>query len=99
MQEATRGRPDAGLAPVPALIGSWRWWRAIKTGKLETVVVEGTITKVLWTGMGDYPEFSMVDANGETKRRRRATDQPATGTRRLIESAGAVPSSASTNWI
>lgn len=66
MQEATRSRPDAGLAPVPALIGSWRWWRAIKTGKLETVAVEGTITKAMWTGMGDYPEFSMVDANGET---------------------------------
>lgn len=66
MQEATRKRPDVGLAPIPALVGSWRWWRAITSGRYPSTVLDGTIAKVYWGSMGDWPMFTLRTAEGQT---------------------------------
>ncbi|QKE82887.1 hypothetical protein [Arthrobacter sp. NEB 688] len=66
MQKATRKRPDVGLAPVPALVGSWRWWRAIDSGRYPSTILDGTITRVFWGSMGDWPMFTLRTLEGET---------------------------------
>jgi hypothetical protein len=66
MQEATKKRPHAGLAPDPALVGSWRWWRAIDSGRYPSTIVEGRIAKVYWASMGDWPMFTVVSSDGPT---------------------------------
>jgi len=66
MQEATKKRPDAGLAPDPALVGSWRWWRAIDSGRFPSTTVEGRIVRVFWASMGDWPMFTLESADGTT---------------------------------
>jgi len=65
MQEATRSRPDAGLAPDPALVSSWRWWRAIKSGRYPSTILEGRIVRVFWASMGDWPMFTLESADSE----------------------------------
>ena len=64
MQEVSRRRSDQGLSKKPHLVGSRSWWRAIERGRIPTNVVEGTISDVLWTGMGDYPEFEVTTSEG-----------------------------------
>lgn len=66
MQEATKARPDVGLAPVPALVGSWRWWRAINSGRFPSTTLEGTVANVYWGSMGDWPMFTLRTTAGET---------------------------------
>jgi hypothetical protein len=66
MQEATKTRPDVGLAPVPALVGSWRWWRAINSGRFPSTTLEGTVDSVYWASMGDWPMFTLRTTAGET---------------------------------
>jgi hypothetical protein len=66
MQEATKGRPDVGLAPVPTLVSSWRWWRAINSGRLPSTTLEGTVARVYWGSMGDWPTFTLRTTVGET---------------------------------
>lgn len=66
MQEATRTRPDVGLAPIPALVGSWRWWRAINSGRYPSTILEGTIAKVYWGSMRDWPMFTLRTVDGDT---------------------------------
>lgn len=60
MQEVSRRRTNQGLSTKPHLVGSPAWWRAIERGRIATNTVEGTISDVLWTGMGDYPEFEVT---------------------------------------
>jgi len=62
MQEISLGPSDLGLAPAP-LICSDKWWKEIESGERPTHVVEGTISKVYWGSMGDWPEFKLA---GET---------------------------------
>jgi hypothetical protein len=64
MQEASRDRPDLGLSPQPALVGTPAWWRAIEDGTLRRVVVSGSISSVYWSGMGDMPEFEVIASDG-----------------------------------
>jgi hypothetical protein len=66
MQEATKTRPDVGLAPVPALVGTWRWWRTINSGRLPSTTLEGTVARVYWGSMGDWPMFTLRTTAGET---------------------------------
>jgi hypothetical protein len=58
-------RLEMGLAPKPYLVGSRRFWRAIASGRLPTVVVEGEITRVYWGSMGDWPEFEIAADEGQ----------------------------------
>lgn len=66
LQEATSNRPDAGLAPIPALVGSSQWWDEIDSGRYPSTIVGGTIVKVYWGSMGDWPMFTLRTAEGET---------------------------------
>jgi hypothetical protein len=66
MQEATKNRPDVGLAPIPALVGSRRWWRAVNSGRYPSATLEGSISKVYWGSMGDWPMFTLRAKDGET---------------------------------
>ena len=58
------GRPDAGLAPRPLLIGSRKFWRHIGSSRLPLRVIEGRITRVFWSGMGDHPSFEVTATDG-----------------------------------
>jgi hypothetical protein len=64
MQDATLGPTDFGVSAKPALVGTHEWWRAIEDGRLPRHVLEGSICKVYWGSMGDWPEFELVVADG-----------------------------------
>ena len=64
MQEASLRRPDLGLSPSPALIGSKEWWAIVADGRLSKTELEGKISKVYWASMGDYPEFELTTEDG-----------------------------------
>lgn len=57
MQKAMLGPTDFGVSPRPALAGTSDWWRAIEQGQLPIHVLEGTISRVFWGSMGDWPKF------------------------------------------
>jgi hypothetical protein len=65
MQQASRERPDLGLSLKPALIASPDWWNALRDGALRERTVEGTISRVYWGSMGDWPEFEITTADGD----------------------------------
>lgn len=64
MQAATTGPTDYGVSPEPALVGTPEWWKAIDQGRLPRRVTEGTMSRVYWGSMGDWPEFEMTSADG-----------------------------------
>lgn len=65
MQSASKeGR---GIKDQPALVGSLDFWEAIQSGKIPLHSEEGVITKVFWSGHGDFAEFSMKSASGLEK--------------------------------
>lgn len=66
MQQATLGPTDFGVSPQPALVGTPEWWRAIGEGRLPMRDLEGTISRVLWGSMGDWPEFELCTSDGAT---------------------------------
>jgi hypothetical protein len=66
IQHASLHRPGFGLKPEPALFGSRKWWRAVGTKRLPVVTVTGTITRVYWASKGDWPEYTVVSADGVT---------------------------------
>jgi len=74
MQQATLGRTHFGVSAKPALVGTPEWWRAIEEGRLPRHELEGTISKVYWGSMGDWPEFEMVTAEGAQSRWTRVGD-------------------------
>ena len=41
------------------------WWNAIDRGEIQQNIIEGTITKTFMSGHNDYPEFSMMNDNGD----------------------------------
>ncbi len=67
-------RPDMGLAPKPYLIGSRKFWRQLGSDRLPLGVITGTITKVYWASMGDYPMFELTEGGGTTHDFTRAGD-------------------------
>jgi hypothetical protein len=65
IQKATLETADYGLVPEPALLGSSDWWEAIADGRLPLQTAQGTITRVFWGSMGDWPEFQLTTSNGD----------------------------------
>jgi hypothetical protein len=55
---------DDGLEPQP-LVASDDWWKQIAAGAMPAVRLDGTITRVYWASMADWPEFEIRDAGGE----------------------------------
>lgn len=74
MQDATLGPTDFGVSAKPALVGTREWWRAIEEGQLPRHVLEGSVCKVYWGSMGDWPEFELVAADGTQSRWTREGD-------------------------
>ena len=64
MQKASLGATDFGLSPLPALIGTSEWWHATEDGSLVRKVVSGTISRVYWGSMGDWPECEVTGNDG-----------------------------------
>jgi len=54
-----------GLRPVPHPVGSTAWWDLVKDGSKLVVKNEGTISKIWWGSMADWPEFAMRPAHGQ----------------------------------
>jgi hypothetical protein len=55
--------PTIGLAPDP-LVGSGPWWHDVRSGEQATTVIDGTISRVYWASMADYPEFAVLIPDG-----------------------------------
>jgi len=64
---------DGGLEPDP-LVGSDDWWGRIADGSMPVVRLDGTITRVYWGSMADWPEFELRDTSGEISSRTREGD-------------------------
>jgi hypothetical protein len=64
MQKASLSASDFGLSPSPALVATPAWWRAAQDGTLVRTVVTGTITRVYWGSMGDWPECEVTAEDG-----------------------------------
>ncbi len=74
MQDATLGRREFGVSAKPALVGTPDWWRAVEDGRLPRTEIEGTIARVYWGSMADWPEFEIVAADGSRSRWTREGD-------------------------
>lgn len=64
MQKASLDTSNFGLSPSPALVGTPEWWRAANDGTLVRTVVNGTISRVYWGSMGDWPEYELTADDG-----------------------------------
>jgi hypothetical protein len=64
MQKTSLGASNRGLSTVPALVGTSEWWRATQDGTLVRSVVSGTISRVYWGSMGDWPECEVTSDDG-----------------------------------
>ena len=64
MQMASRG--GRGLSAEPALVGSEEWWAIVRAGRLPLHILKGIVGRSGWTGHGDYPEFTLISADGAT---------------------------------
>ena len=64
MQQVSLEATGSGLSPLPALIGTSEWWQATEDGSLVRKVVSGTISRVYWASMGDWPECAVTGNNG-----------------------------------
>ena len=64
MQKASLGETSFGLSLSPALVGTPEWWQATRDGLLVRRVVSGTISRVYWASMGDWPEFEVTSKDG-----------------------------------
>jgi hypothetical protein len=67
VQKATLTTTDFGLVPDVALFGSPEWWQAIKDGRIATHTEEGTISRVYWSGHGDWPQFEITAQGRKTQ--------------------------------
>lgn len=56
---------EMGLSVRPALVGSADWWRQVDAGELPSQTIRGRVSRVFWTGHGDYPEFEITTDSGE----------------------------------
>lgn len=64
MQKTSLGTTNSGLSPGPALVGTPEWWRATQDGSLARTIVSGTISRVYWGSMGDWPECEVTANDG-----------------------------------
>jgi hypothetical protein len=64
MQKASRGPTDSGVSMSPALVGTPEWWGATEDGTLPRIVIAGTISRVFWASMGDWPECEVTAEDG-----------------------------------
>ena len=64
VQRATLTTKDFGLVPEIALFGTPEWFGAVADGRIPTHRVTGTIARVYFGSMGDWPEFEIA-ANQE----------------------------------
>jgi hypothetical protein len=64
MQKVSLDATDLGVSPLPALVGTPAWWRAIQDGSLARMTVSGTISRVYWASMGDWPECEVTSDDG-----------------------------------
>lgn len=65
VQRATRTTENFGIEPTHGMFGTDEWWQNIESGRLPIQTLKGRITKVYMGGMGDWPEFKMVNNTGE----------------------------------
>jgi hypothetical protein len=64
MRKASLSATDFGVSSLPALVGTPEWWRAIQDGSLSRMIVSGTISRVYWGSMGDWPECEVTSDDG-----------------------------------
>ena len=64
MQKASLNTSNFGLSPSPALVGTPEWWFATQDGSLMRRVVHGTISRVYWGSVGDWPECEVTADDG-----------------------------------
>jgi hypothetical protein len=62
MAEVTRS--GHGIAAEPAVVGTDEWWSLVGTDRLPLHSQEGLIDRVFWGGHNDFPEFTLVAADG-----------------------------------
>src|SRR4051812_44749225 len=74
MQKASLGANNFGVSPLPALVGTPEWWRATQDGSLARVMVSGTISRVYWGSMGDWPECEITSNDGSLSKWTREGD-------------------------
>jgi hypothetical protein len=64
MQKASLSATDFGVSPFPKLVGTPEWWHATQDGSLVRMIVSGTISRVYWGSMGDWPECEVTGDDG-----------------------------------
>jgi hypothetical protein len=64
MRKASLSATNFGLSPAPVLVGTPEWWHATHDGSLVRRVVSGTISRVYWGSMGDWPECEVTTNDG-----------------------------------
>jgi hypothetical protein len=64
MQKASLSATDFGVSPSPVLVATPEWWQATEDGSLERTIVCGTISRVYWGSMGDWPECEVTANDG-----------------------------------
>lgn len=74
MQKASLGANNFGISPLPALVGTPEWWRATQDGSLARTIVSGTISRVYWGSMGDWPECEITSSDGSQSKWTREGD-------------------------
>jgi hypothetical protein len=67
VQRATLETEEFGLLPDVALYGSKAWWKAIEDGRIKKHEVRGKIVRLPMSGLGDWPEFELENANGRSR--------------------------------
>ena len=66
MQQAAMSSGPVGLATTHGLVGTAAWWQAVRSGALQSGTVSGRVGR-FWPGHhGDFPEFELVEASGNT---------------------------------
>jgi hypothetical protein len=64
VQAASARGDDLALRRDHGIFGSAPWWSAIRSGEIETLRVEGTISR-LYRNAADWPEFELDAGDGE----------------------------------
>lgn len=64
MQKASLSATDFGVNSLPELVGTPEWWRATQDGSLARMILSGTISRVYWGSMGDWPECEVTSDDG-----------------------------------
>jgi hypothetical protein len=64
MQKASLNATNFAASLLPALVGTPEWWRATQDGSLVHMIVSGTISRVHWGSMRDWPECEVTSDDG-----------------------------------